>query len=166
MEPLKTIINETENEKIETSITSRSDDIVGGVLPQRHTESDGLSEVVGTAESIVYPPFLPSDGSSDIGLLLGVDKILEYQLEKETDFLPDDGMGSQEELIDHLKRRNDELSSTAKHYKLKYQEYEKKIDQINIERKREITSVTNFYQTLLFDHSRAATMVRLSVSKK
>ena len=47
--------------------------------------------------------------ASDIGLLLGVDMIFEYQLEKETDFLPADGDGSQDELIEHLKKANDEL---------------------------------------------------------
>ena len=45
--------------------------------------------------------------ASDIGLLLGVDKIFEYQLEKETDFLPAHGDGSQDELIEHL--RHDDL---------------------------------------------------------
>ena len=42
--------------------------------------------------------------ASYIGLLLGVDKIFEYQLEKETDFLPADGDGLQDELSEHLKK--------------------------------------------------------------
>ena len=76
--------------------------------------------------------------ASDIGLLLGVDKIFEYQLEKETDFLPADGNSTQDELIEHLKKANDELLHTAKYYKGKCDKYEKKMDRINTERKREI----------------------------
>ena len=103
--------------------------------------------------------------ASYIGLLLGVDKIFEYQLEKETDFLPADGDGLQDELSEHLKKANDELLDTAKYYKGKCNKYKKKMDSINTERKREINSVKNFYQTLLFAHSRSAIIFREAVSK-
>ena len=74
--------------------------------------------------------------ASDIGLLLGIDKIFEYQLEKETDFLPADGDGSQDELIEHLKKANDELLHTAKYYKGKCDKYEKKWTELTLKERR------------------------------
>ena len=68
----------------------------------------------------------------------------EYQLEKETDFLLADGDGSQDVLIEHLKKANDELLHTAKYYKGNVISMKKKMDRINTERKREINSVKNF----------------------
>lgn len=98
---------------------------------------------------------------------MGVDKcILQYQLERETDFCTDeDSTHTNEELVKHLITTNDKLCLKAQKYRNKCERLERTINTLKVKKKREINSVRVFYYNVLIGHSRSANMLKSSLSK-
>ena len=98
---------------------------------------------------------------------LRIDKcILQYELERETNFATDeDATHTTEELVKHLKKTNDKLLLKAQKYKRKCEKYETTIDEMRVEKKREVNSLKNFYYNVLVGHSRSATILKKSLSE-
>ena len=90
--------------------------------------------------------------------------MLQYELEKETNFCPPDNENvTTEDLLTHMKKTNDELLNKAKKYKSACETKERIISDMRVERKRE---VRDFYYNVLVGHSRSATILRKALSEQ